>query len=127
MQYPSKKYAKALVEVLLKAKDERKIKKISDNFLKLLLKNSDLRKAKEILLLAEVEWLKETKSKKITLETARHTKNLGALLRGVFKKDIIVEEKINKDLIAGIKIIINNEKQLDFSLKNTLEEVFNVS
>ena len=36
----------------------------------------------------------------------------------------MVKEKINPELIAGIKVMINNNKQLDFSLKNKLDNIF---
>ena len=97
------------------------LQKIVENFLTLLKKNQDIKKAKEIVALTENILLKKTGNKKVMLEMAR--KN-SVVLRSVIKKNDIVEEKINPALIAGIKIIIDEEKQLDFSLQKKLNKIF---
>ena len=68
-----------------------------------------------------VDCLVKSGNKKIVLEMARQNK---VILKSVIKKNDVVEEKINPELIAGIKIIIDNERQLDFSLKNKLDKIF---
>ncbi len=121
MRYKSKIYAEVLVDLITGKKVEEN--KIINNFLKLLEKNGDMKKAKEIISLAEAIFLKKTGNKKIILETARKidTKNI---VKDFIKKGDVVEEKINPEIISGIKIIINNEKQLDFSLFKKLNEIF---
>lgn len=122
MKYKSKIYAEALVGLM----DSKKAggSKIIDNFIELLKKNGDMKKAKEIISLAEAIFLKKTGKRKVTVETARKIgRNLSALLSKELQADAI-EEKINPEIIAGIKIIVNNEKQLDFSLKGKLEKIF---
>lgn len=119
-----KLYAKALAEVL----DEKKIseEKIIKNFLALLKKENLEKKAKEILNLAEDIILKKQGKKKVVLESARRlTPENRALLKSFVKEGDVVKEKVNHNLIAGVKIILNNEKQLDMSLKNKLEKIFN--
>ena len=37
---------------------------------------------------------------------------------------VVVKEKINPELIAGVKIIINNSKQFDASMKSKLQKIF---
>ena len=116
-------YAKALAEALdKKGADE---KKISANFVKLLVKSGDEKKAKQILDLAQDLLLKKQGKKKIIIESARelnnHNKNL---LEKIAKDGDVLKEKINQDLIAGVKITINNEKQFDASLKNKLQNIF---
>ena len=120
MKIKSKIYAEALVSSII----EKKSKDVVVRFIKLLEKNGDIKKAKEIISLAESLFLKKTGNKKIVLEVAREMEK-PALVKdfGVAKGDI-VEEKINPSLIAGIKVIINNERQLDFSLKNKLDKIF---
>ena len=119
MKIKSKIYAKALFDLI----SDGKSKNITEKFLALLIKNRDIKRAKEIVLLAENELLKQTGNKKITLETARKvdTKNI---VKDFYKKGDVIEEKIKPDLIAGIKIIIDNNKQLDFSLHKKLSEIF---
>ncbi|MBI1866369.1 MAG: F0F1 ATP synthase subunit delta [Candidatus Staskawiczbacteria bacterium] len=125
MKYKSKNYALVLTDFILKETTPSQEKKFSDNFLKKKKKNRDSNKAKEIINLAESLFFKKTGKKKIILETARkmslEQKNL---LKSLAKKSDIVEEKINKELIAGVKIIINNEKQIDFSMQKKLQNIF---
>ncbi len=121
MKYRSKVYAKALVESLLDKKaDENKIK---NNFIKLLEKNGDTKKAKEIITLAEKLLLQKMGNKKLVIETARKVDNKD-FLKKFTKKGDIVQEKINSQLIAGLKVIVNNDRQLDLSLAKKLENIF---
>ena len=119
MKYKSKIYAEAIADLELESKSDKK--KISDSFLKILQKNGDMKKAKEVISLAENLYFKKTGKRKVILEMARKIKNISDLFT---KKDDVVKEKINPEIVAGIKIIINNEKQLDFSLKNKLDRIF---
>jgi F0F1-type ATP synthase delta subunit len=107
----AKDYAKALVDV--KKFDARR-------FLRILQRNGDTKKLKEIVVLAEKMMLAKSGNQKIVLEIARPvTKKMN-----VGKKGDMVEEKINPTLIAGVKIIIDGEKQLDFSLSKKLNDIF---
>lgn len=111
MKYKAKDYAKAILE----------IKKFNMKaFLKLLERNGDIKKLKEITVLVEKMLLTKNGNKKIILETARP---LSKKVK-VGKRGDVVEEKINPDLIAGIKIMVDGERQLDFSLKNKLDAIF---
>lgn len=119
----SKMYAKALVSLILDEKNLGNEKKIIDNFIKLLQKNGDTKRIEEIISLAENLFSKRTGKRKVILEMARKidTKNL---VKQFLKEGDLLEEKINTELIAGIKIIVNNNQQLDFSLQKKLQEIF---
>lgn len=121
MRIKSREYAKVLVELILQGKVKEKV--IIEGFLRLLKKNGDFKKAKEIIQLAEIELIKKTGNKKVILETARKNEIKDSFKHFIEKGDI-VSEKINADLIAGIKIIVNDERQLDFSLKSKLDKIF---
>lgn len=111
MKYSAKQYARAIIGA----------KKFNAaNFFRALEKNGDTKKLKEITVLVEKMLLAKTGNKKITLETARP---LQKEIR-VGKKGDVVEEKINPDLIAGMKIMVDGERQLDFSLLKKLNEIF---
>jgi len=111
MKYKPKQYARALMRV----------KKLDISiFLALLKKNGDIKKLKEILIASEKLLLEKSGNKKVVVETARKT---SAGKQFVEKGDIL-EEKINPDLIAGVKITINGEQQLDFSMKKILNNIF---
>ena len=125
-------YAKALAQVLAREMTEGRPggypgypeKKVVDNFLKLLEKNGLRAKAKEILNLAEDLLLAKEGKRKITFETARRlTADHRALLNEFVKEGDIVKEKVNHELIAGVKITINNEKQFDNSMLNKINNL----
>ena len=61
---------------------------------------------------------------KITFETARTTTaSQKKILEKIVKKGDVVKEKINPELIAGIKIIINDSKQFDASMQSKLQKI----
>jgi len=140
MKLSPKTYAKVLVELMIEKKADKKVldpvKSAKggvaleeqqfnwvNNFLKLLVKNGDMKKAKEIITLTEKLYFQKLGKRKVTLETARKIKD-DKITKGFLKSSDVVNEVIKEDLIAGMRIIINDEKQLDFSLKNILEETF---
>jgi F0F1-type ATP synthase delta subunit len=119
----TKLYARALAEVLFKKEVDEK--KITDNFVKLLVKNGQEKKAKEILNLAEDFLLAKQGKRKICFETARNmTAGQKKLLENFVKNGDKVNEKINSELIAGIKIIINDSRQFDASMQSKLQQLF---
>ena len=118
-----KLYAKALAAVLSGKKVDDK--KVVNNFVKLLVKAGQEKKAKEILNLAEDFLLQKQGKRKIVFETARKmTATQRKLADSVAKNGDIINEKINPEIIAGIKIIINNEKQFDASMQKKLQNIF---
>ncbi len=118
-KYKAKAYAKALVDLDTSTED----KKVVNNFLKLLERNGDMKKFREIIALAQKLLLQKTGNKKIALETARKI-NAKDAAKSFIKKGDMVEEKINPALIAGVKIVVDGNRQLDFSLKNKLDSIF---
>jgi len=118
----TKLYAKALAEAILGKKVDDK--KIVDNFFKLLIKNGLEKKAKEIVSLAEEIILEKNGNKKIVFEIARKMMaGQKKVLDSVAKKGDIIKEKIRPELIAGVKIIINDSKQFDNSLQSKLQKI----
>ena len=124
MKYKSKMYAVALVGALLDQKDTTTQKKILERFFVLLQKNGDIKKAREIVSLAEDVYCKKTGTRKVVLESARQVA-IKNITKEFIREGDLLEEKINPALIAGLKIIINKERQLDFSLSHTIEKIFN--
>lgn len=118
-KYKSIYYAKALVDAVIHKRLSEK--KLISNFFNLLQKNQDIKKIGQIMLLLENILLKKSGNKKIVFETAREVNFEG--LKSYIKKGDKIEKKINKELVAGVKITIDGEKQLDMSLKNKLENI----
>ena len=118
-----KLYAKALTEIL--SKKGYSEEKIVNNFTKLLISSGYEGKAKEILDLAGNLLLAKQGKNKITFETARKlTQDQKKILESVAKKGDVVKEKINPELIAGIKIIINDSRQFDASMQSKLQNIY---
>ena len=124
VKYKVKDYANALVEILTDGKTSDK--KISQGLIKLLERQNDLKKSKEIIDLAEFLLAKKNNKKSVTFETARRLSDIQrkTLLKSTEKGDI-VKEKINPELIAGVKIIVDGEKQLDQTMLKKINNLFN--
>jgi F0F1-type ATP synthase delta subunit len=123
MKYKPKIYAQILAEILSDKKNSAEEKRIVDNFLALLEHNQDINKADEILQLTEALLLKKMGNKKVVLETARKI-DAKEVLKHIAERGDIIEEKINPALVAGVKIVIDQSKQLDLSLVGKLERMF---
>ena len=126
MKYAPHIYAKALVEVL-SAPAERGVMsddEIAKNFLAIVRKNGDEGHLRKIL--EEASRFARGKSgvRKVTVESARALGPSQKVAVGHFiRPGDMVEERIDPELIAGIKVVVNDELQFDGSLKNKLNKV----
>jgi len=122
-----KLYARALADILDKPASVKTTAwqgKIINNFVKLLVNTGYENKSKGILDLAEDLLLAKRGNRKITFETARKTTvSQRKLLESIVKKGDVLKEKINPELIAGVKIIINNSRQFDVSMQSKLQKL----
>jgi F0F1-type ATP synthase delta subunit len=126
MKYATHIYAKALVEVLDDAakKGSKDDEHIAKNFLAMIKRNGDEAHLKKIL--EEASRFARGKSgvRKVTVESARELNpSQKAMMKDFIKPGDVVEERIDPELIAGIKIVLNDELQFDGSLKNKLNKV----
>ncbi len=118
-----KLYARALAEIIAKKGIDEK--KVINNFVKILVSAGLEKKTKEILNLTEDFVLAKQGKNKITFEIARRlTSENRAMLKEFIKEGDIVKEKINPELIAGVKIVVDEEKQMDMSMASKLENLF---
>jgi len=121
MKYKIKEYAIALVDSILEDRVSHKI--MANNFLNFLEKQGDLKNAKKIIELSEKYYLNKKGNKKIVVETARKT-NIKNLIKYLYKEGDIIKEIINKSIIAGVKVTINDENEFDASLFGKLKNIF---
>lgn len=127
MRYSAHTYAKALVEVLADAekakagaKDEERIAK---NFLALVSRNGDEMHLKRILDEASRFARGKDGIRKVTVESARKLTDIQKkMVEGFVKKGDVVESQTNTELIAGIRITLDDEMQFDGSLKHKLDK-----
>ncbi len=127
MKYSAHIYAKALAEVLADAKPAHEAQ-IAKNFLALVRRNGDEMHLRKIL--EEAARMARGKGgvRKVTLETARQ---LGQpqreILKSFLKPSDVIEERIDSELVAGVRVIVDDEKQFDGSLKGKLDRLFSES
>ncbi len=126
MRYPAHIYAKALVDVLSvpAGPGKKHDDEIAKNFLALVRKNGDEGHLQKIL--EEASRFARGKSgvRKVTIASARELSSLqGRHLDQFVKPGDVVVRRIDSDLIAGVKITINDELQFDGSLKNKLNKM----
>lgn len=122
MKYSPKIYGQAFAEIAKNIKTPQEKEDLIKKFLALLEKNGDMARIQEIIKQTEKILRQKSGIRKITIESARpigkiNKKEIGKII----KESDIVEEKLNPDLIAGIKIIINDELQFDGSLSKKIK------
>ncbi len=125
MRYSPRQYAAALL-ASLKGKTETEQNRLLKSFLVLVRQRGDSRRLGAIVREVEKQSLKEHGWKKVLLEspdpiTSQMKKEMGEVLG----KNILWQEKINPDLVAGIRILINDEILVDASAKTQLRRIFN--
>ena len=125
MKYSSTIYAKAFAETAAEHRGAAEEAKFIQNFLAIIRKNGDAPQIKKIVAETEKSFREKIGGRKITIETARETKKFPhKFLKHFLKTGDAVEEKINPDLVAGMKITINDTEQFDGSLKRKIDKLF---
>lgn len=124
MKYSPKLYARAFGELAAGALSDNKETILARNFLAAVRKNGDVHQLKKIY--GETEKFLRLKDgrRKITIETAREIAGLKIKLKHFFAQLDIVEEKINPELLAGVKITVNDETEFDGTLKRKIDKLF---
>jgi len=126
MKITSKQYAIALFE-LVRDKKGKELEQVLSSFAKILLDRNDHFKRDKIILEFEALWYKEYSIVKVEIESVRKLSQeiTGSLVEKIKKitkaSDIILSEKINKEIIGGA-VIKFNDHILDFSLRTRLRK-----
>ena len=128
MKYPAHIYAEALAEVIgdnTKKLSEQASAAIVRNFLELVRRNGDESHLRKILEEAARFARGKAGIRKVSVESARA---LSAAQEREIAKFLtagdVVERTIDPALVAGIRIILNDEMQFDGSLRGKLDNVF---
>jgi F0F1-type ATP synthase delta subunit len=122
VKYSPQIYAKAFSAIATKSSVKDNI--LLRNFLALIKKNNDQHLLKKICARVEKLIREKTGRRKIVIEIARPVKNLDDATGKITRKDDLVEEKINPDLIAGIRIVVDDERQFDGSMAAKIKRLF---
>ena len=125
MKYSAYFYAKAFAELASRKLTHAEEAKFVKNFLAVIAKNNDSHELKKILGATEKMVREKTGTRKIILESARDIKKTPREILGKFlRASDVTEIKINPDLVAGIRLTVNDNEQFDGSLKRKLEKLF---
>lgn len=124
MKYSSRIYATALAEAL-DGKPKEEQKQIANRFLQIVYKNRDKQKLGRILEETEKIILIKTDTAKVRLESVEPVSaKLKHEIKEVINKNVLFSEKIKPELLAGIKILINDELLIDASAQSRLNKIF---
>ena len=123
MKYSARTYAAALVKAA-DGKSPSEQKQIANSFWQIVSKNRDQQKINRVLEEAEKIILKNTNTTKVRLESAEPVPaKLKHEVKELMNKKVLFSEIINPELLAGIKILINDELLIDATAKSKLNKL----
>ncbi|MBI2637849.1 MAG: F0F1 ATP synthase subunit delta [Candidatus Sungbacteria bacterium] len=124
MRYTTRQYAQALYDVLRHTTEEKRGEVIKRLYM-VLSRQRILSSYERILQGTERIFLKENGIKKVVLETPlRASRDMKKEIQDILGKKILLQEKIDPDLLAGIRIRINDEMLIDASAKTQVMKLF---
>lgn len=125
MPYSSRQYASALVAAL-KGKSDSEQKEAIRRFIALLRKRGLWSRRMLMLKETERQYLKEAGAAKVSLASAAPlAPETRRGIERVLGKNILWQERIDPGLLAGIKILVNEELLIDATAKRQIERMFN--
>ncbi|MBI4224710.1 MAG: F0F1 ATP synthase subunit delta [Candidatus Sungbacteria bacterium] len=124
MKYRPAQYAQALHSALKDAPISKQ-KEIIRRFAALLGRHRMSGKSDLVIAAYEKIVLRETGMRKVRIESAAPaSEQLKKEIQAVLGKKIFIEAKTNPELLAGIKILVDDELLIDASAKRQLERIF---
>jgi len=123
MKYPPEIYAKVLAGESLKK--DLSGEDIFKRFLEVIRKNGDMIGIKKILAALSREEARRSGGRVVKIESARvlGEKTVSRIREKFGVKDIL-SETVNPRLVAGVRITIDDEKEIDNSLSHKLRALF---
>jgi len=124
MKYTSTQYAQAFVALAQEIVSDKEERELIRNFASLIDRNGDSSHRDEIVQKTDRMLRRQYDKRTVLLETARPVKDLHKKLHGFIKRTDIVEEKISPELVAGVRITVDDEQQFDGTLARKLKVLF---
>ncbi|MDO8500118.1 MAG: F0F1 ATP synthase subunit delta [bacterium] len=122
MRYPSSIYASSLLEA---SKGKKLSKEVARRFFVILMRNGDTAKLPEILKNLEELYYKKEGITKVEVFSVRDVKEeIEPELKKLFGHNMVTEFNIDKEIVGGVILKINNELVIDASVKRRLEKLF---
>ena len=124
MKYKTRQYAEALAQALDGAEPEVARTRVR-TFAELLKKHRMLGKADAIMRVAERSLAKRAGAVRVRVETAdTPPASLQKEIAELFDGKVWIEESVHPELLAGVRILIDDEILVDASAKRQLAEMF---
>jgi len=121
MKYAPELYAEAFTRALNESAAHVSRDALVARLLAVIEKNGDNARKGKILNAVRRAFIKKRGGREISIETARDQHiDLGRY----FKKEDEIETRVNPDLIAGLRITVDGERELDTSLHRKLSRMF---
>ena len=119
MKYSVNNYVDAFVQTIKTAPHEA-----IGGFIKLLKKTGDIKHSKKIIEAIHKKMVNEKGGKWVNVEVARESALKKEKLKHSFSEKDHVDFKINPELVAGVRITIDGESELNNSLHSKLNKLF---
>ena len=127
MKFSARQYAAALLEAA-SGKPEAERKRLLKRFFLLLVKNGDFARLGAVLQETERQFLKASGTRKVKVETpAPLAESVKKDIEHLVGKKVFLEETINPALLAGIRILIDEEILIDASAETQIRKMFSSS
>lgn len=120
MKYSLNNYVDAFTQAAGHVSQEEAMK----GFTKLLKKTGDIKHSKKILEAIHKKLVNQKGGKWINVETARESALKKESFKHRFSEKDHIDFKINPELVAGMRITVNGEEELNNSLQNKLNRLF---
>lgn len=120
MKYSVNNYVGAFTQAIKTAPQVQ----VMDGFIKLLKKTGDIKNSNKIIEAIHKELVNEKGGKWVNIEVARESALKKEKLKHNFSGKDHVEFKINPELVAGVRIIVDGESELNNSLQSKLNKLF---
>jgi F0F1-type ATP synthase delta subunit len=125
MKYSPEIYARAFMETVYSAPKEKQ-EKLLLRFLEAIKKNGDLPQIKRIFRAIQKAVVKKNGGRIINLELAHNiSQELLAKLRNNFSPKDYLEIYFHPELIAGVRMLFDEEIELDLTIRKKLKKLFN--
>src|SRR3989344_4075144 len=124
MRYSPKQYAHALLLAIADKSYEAR-RKILRHFLSLVSKKGDSARLGLIIRETEKQYLRHAGLKKVILESPEKVPaGIKKEVEKILGKGLLIQEKINPRILAGIRILVNDALLLDASAEAQLRKLF---
>lgn len=117
-------YARAFAKAASKKLTKEAQTELVRRFVALVIRNHDTFQFKKILTAAEQILREISGQRKIVIETAREQAGLKSRFEKMLRPDDIVQIKITPELIAGVRITINDELVFENTVRRKLNKIF---